>query len=206
MRVLIADDHDLLRDTLVLYLSAQTELLVEGVGSYPQVVARTDADGPVDLLILDLRMPGMDGLWGLHDALRNRRARQVALMSGDAPRAIVDEALAAGAAGFLPKSMSARSLRNAVAFMLMGETFLPVELFRPPDSPQMTGDARLEGLSKRERDVLRQLGEGRSNKAIARDLDLTEAAVKLHVRTVFRHLGVANRTQAAMLARDKGLL
>jgi two-component system, NarL family, nitrate/nitrite response regulator NarL len=178
---------------------------VDGVSDYAQVVNKTNAEGPADLLLLDYRMPGMEGLKGLHDALNNQRARRVALMSGDAPRSVVDEALAAGAAGFVPKTLSAKSLRNAVAFMLMGETFLPADMFRSTTEPETPEGARLEDLSKREREVLRLLSEGKSNKEIARDLELTEAAVKLHVKTVFRHLGVANRTQAAMLARDLGL-
>jgi len=205
MRVLIADDHDLLRDTLVLFLSAQSDLQVTGVGSYQEVVATTDSEGPVDLLLLDYRMPGMNGLKGLQDAVQCQRARHVALMSGDAPRSVVTEALAAGASGFVPKTLPAKSLRNAVAFMLMGEIYLPAEMFRSPDAPDIPQDVRLEELSKREREVLRLLSEGKSNKEIARDLDLTEASVKLHVKTVFRHLSVANRTQAAILAKDMGL-
>jgi len=206
MRVLIADDHDLLRDTLVLYLSAQPDLQVMGVSSYSGAVKMIDTDGPFDLLLLDYRMPGMNGLHGLKDAIQNNRARHVALMSGDAPRSIVSEALSAGAAGFLPKTLPAKSVRNAVAFMLMGETYLPADFAQRHNTPTPPEDARLEDLSKREREVLRLLSDGLSNKEIGRMLDLHEAAVKLHIKTVFRHLGVSNRTQAAMLARDLGLV
>jgi two-component system nitrate/nitrite response regulator NarL len=205
MRVLVADDHDLVRDMVVMFLSSQNDLEVTGVSNYQQVVNKIDSEGPIDLLLLDYRMPGMDGLRGLHDALKHKRAGRVALMSGDASRSVVDEAIAAGAAGFLPKTISPKSLRNAVAFMLMGETYLPAEMFRP--EPEETGPrgSGLDSLGKRERTVLRMLCAGASNKEIARDLGLTEAAVKLHLKTVYRHLGVSNRTQAALRARDEGL-
>jgi two-component system, NarL family, nitrate/nitrite response regulator NarL len=206
MRVLIADDHDLLRDTLIMFLSADPQLTVTGAGSYTEAVAKIEAEGPVDLLLLDYRMPGMNGLQGLHDAVQHQRARRVALMSGDSSRSVVDAAMAAGAAGFVPKTLPAKSLRNAVMFMLMGETFLPADMFRPPqDNEEAPRDNGIDQLSKREREVLRLLTEGMANKAIARDLGLSEAAVKLYVKTVFRHLGVSNRTQAAMLARDLGV-
>lgn len=205
MRILVADDHDLVRDMMVMFLSAETQFTVSGVGNYRDVCDRVNSEGPMDLILLDYRMPGMDGLRGLHDALEHKRAGRVALMSGEASRTVVDEAIAAGAAGFLPKTISPRSLRNAVTFMLMGETYLPAEMFRPDPEEAAAIGGRLDSLGKRERTVLRMLCAGSSNKEIARDLGLTEAAVKLHLKTVYRHLGVANRTQAALRARDEGL-
>lgn len=202
---MVADDHDLVRDMVVMFLSSQTDFEVTGVSNYHQVVDKVDTDGPIDLLLLDYRMPGMDGLRGLHDALKHRRADRVALMSGEASRSVVDEAIAAGAAGFLPKTISPKSLRNAVAFMLMGETYLPAEMFRSEPEEPAPSATGIDALGKRERTVLRMLCAGASNKEIARDLGVTEAAVKLYLKTVYRHLGVANRTQAALRARDEGL-
>lgn len=201
MRILIADDHDLLRDTLVMFLSSAGDIQVDGANSYAQAVALMDREAPYDLLLLDYRMPGMNGLNGLKDALEHKRAAHVALMSGDAPKSVIDEALSLGAAGFVPKTLPAKSLRNAVAFMLMGETYMPAGFLQDVDG---RADPVLQDLSRRETQVLRGLCDGKSNKEIGLDLSISEATVKLHVKTIYHHLGVANRTQAAMLARDLG--
>ncbi|MBR3370036.1 MAG: response regulator transcription factor [Rhodobacteraceae bacterium] len=201
MRILIADDHDLLRDTLVMFLSSVGDMTVDGANSYAQALDIMEKVEPYDLLLLDYRMPGMNGLHGLKDALEHKRANHVALMSGDAPRAVIEEALNAGASGFVPKTLPAKSLRNAVAFMLMGETYMPAGFLQDVDG---RADPVLQDLSRREAQVLRGLCDGKSNKEIGQDLSISEATVKLHVKTIYRHLGVANRTQAAMIARDLG--
>lgn len=201
MRILIADDHDLLRDTLVMFLSSTGDIHVDGANSYAQAVALMECEDPYDLLLLDYRMPGVNGLNGLKDALEHKRVARVALMSGDAPKSVIEEAMSHGAAGFVPKTLPAKSLRNAVTFMLMGETYMPAGFLQDVDG---RADPVLQDLSRREAQVLRGLCDGKSNKEIGLDLSLSEATVKLHVKTIYRHLGVANRTQAAMLARDLG--
>lgn len=202
MRVLIVDDHDLLRDTLALYLAATPGVEVRTAARYAEAVALIAREGPFDILLLDYRMPGLNGLDALKDAIARGHARHVALMSGDAPRAVVQEALAAGASGFLPKTLPARSLRNAMTFMMLGEIYLHADFHAETASPL---DPSFEGLGRREIEVLRALSQGRPNKVIARDLGVSEAAIKLHLNSIYRRLGVANRTQAALLARERGL-
>lgn len=202
MRVLIVDDHDLLRDTLALYLAATPGVEVRTAARYADAVARIPREGPFDILLLDYRMPGLNGLEALKDAIAHGHARHVALMSGDAPRAVVQEALAAGASGFLPKTLPARSLRNAMTFMMLGEIYLHADFHAETAMPL---DPSLDGLGRREIEVLRALSQGRPNKVIARDLGVSEAAIKLHLNSIYRRLGVANRTQAALLARERGL-
>ena len=127
MRVLIADDHDLLRDTLVLFLQSQPGLEPVAVQDLPEALDKMANDGPFDLVLLDYGMPGMNGLDGLRTALAAPGNARVALMSGTAPREIAEEALALGAAGFLPKTLAAKTLANAVRFMAMGEQYAPVD-------------------------------------------------------------------------------
>jgi DNA-binding NarL/FixJ family response regulator len=204
LRILIADDHDLLRDTLDLWFQRESidVTLARDLGEALELVLK---EKPFDLVLLDYGMPGMNGLEGMRRIQSTDRAPRVALMSGTAPREIAEEALASGAAGFLPKTMPARSLVNAVRFMAMGEQFAPIDFMTAPPAAQQRHPLR-DRLTQREFEVLQGLCEGKANKEIARDLNIGEPTVKLHVKTLYRKIGASNRTQAAMIARDQGLL
>ncbi|MDO8881958.1 MAG: response regulator transcription factor [Pseudotabrizicola sp.] len=204
MRVLIADDHDLLRDTLALWFRQENidVTLARDLPSALDAVAKADA--PFDLILLDYGMSGMNGLDGLELALREVTGARIALMSGTAPREIAEKALEMGAAGFLPKTLSAKSLVNAVRFMAMGEQFAPIDFMTAPAEVAPL-NALAEKLSPRETQVLKGLCEGKANKEIARDLGIQEPTVKLHMKTLYRKIGAHNRTQAAMIAKEAGL-
>lgn len=205
MRILIADDHDLLRDTLKLYLENETGLEPVTAKDLPEALSLMAADGAFDLVLLDYGMPGMNGLEGLKAALAVNGSTKVALMSGIAPREIAEAALALGAAGFLPKTLPAKTLANAVRFMAMGEKYAPIDFMTAPPPEAEAMNPMAEGLSPRELQVLEGLCAGKSNKEIARDLGVMEPTVKLHVKTLYRKIGAVNRTQAAVLAKDAGL-
>ena len=206
MRLLIADDHEMVRDTMGAFLSRETDLDCEGVGTLGDALTRIRRSGRFDLVLLDYGMPGMNGLEGLEKAIAANGERSVAIMSGVAPRQVAREALAAGAAGFLPKSMAARSLVSAVRFMLAGEQYAPVELLAPAADELMTSGHPLAGqLTLRETQVLGGLCRGLSNKEIALELDLREVTIKLHVKTLCRKLGARNRTHAVTIANGSGL-
>lgn len=203
MRVLIADDHDLLRDTLVMFLEGEGGMELAAVANFADACARIKADEPYDLVLLDYNMPGMNGLDGLREAIKIGDGQRVALISGEATRQVAEDALEAGAAGFVPKSLPAKSLVNAVKFMAMGEQYAPIDFMTAVVEKQT--NALADKLTEREQQVLKGLTEGKSNKEIARDLDIQESTVKLHVKTLYRKIGAANRTQAAIIAREAGL-
>lgn len=199
MRLLIADDHDLLRDALRSHMERAapgTEVL--GVGSVEAALCTLAARADIDVLLLDLRMPGMNGLDGLSRIRAAHPDVKVALMSGEAGPGDVRAALARGALGFLPKTMPGSEMVEAVRRIASGETFVPEG--HAAEGPKEPGD-----LTRREREVLDFLLQGLSNKEIARRLELEEVTVKLHVRGLCRKLNAKNRTQAAMRAVELGL-
>lgn len=200
MRVLIADDHDLVREAVAILLTQGGMDEVVTAGSLDGALAAVASGPRPDLVLLDYAMPGMGGLDGLRRMIAATGGVPVALFSGSVTPDLAEAAIRAGAAGFVPKTLAPRSLIAAVHLMIAGEVFAPFGLMRNDEGP-----ARF-GLTGREREVLRGICEGKSNKEIALDLDLQEVTVKLHVKSLTRKLDARNRTHAAMIARDNELV
>ena len=210
MRLLIADDHELLRDTLRSFLQQQDGVEICTVADLDGAIQQLDADDRYDLILLDYTMPGVNGLDGLGVLLDRPQTPPVALISGNAEADVALQAMQMGAQGFLQKTMPAQSLLNAIRFMVMGERFLPVDMIagqlsHPAPDGSSGSDRHDTTLTPRETEVLAALSRGQTNKEIARALNLSEPTIKLHVKTLYRRLGATNRTQAAMIARDMGL-
>ncbi|MCE2737915.1 MAG: response regulator transcription factor [Rhodobacter sp.] len=203
MKILIADDQELVRETIAAFLRQDSGFSVNIAKDLGSALAAVKADGPFDLVMLDYMMPGMNGLEGLAAMRAAVPGTAVAILSGTASRAVAEQALAEGAAGFLPKTMSTKSLVAAARFMAAGEVYAP--MMQMADRTGNFGTSAASPLTPRELDVLRRLCRGMANKEIARDLDLQEVTVKLHVKTLYRKINARNRTHAAMIAREAGL-
>ena len=203
LRILIADDHEMVLETIAAFLKTEIVAELSTATDLQQALMQIEQDGPFDLVLLDYSMPGMNGLGGLEKALAANQGKAVAILSGNATNRVAQEALAAGAIGFLPKTLGAASMVNAVRFMIAGEKFVPVSVLT--DGPEAAMHPLFQQLTQRELEVLEGLSKGLSNKEIGQQLGLQEVTIKLHVRTLCRKLEVKNRTQAALAAKEGGL-
>ena len=203
IRLLIADDHAMILEMLQLYLNGVSDIKVETVPDLPSAVREIDKSGPYDLVLVDLDMPGMDGLSGLTKALEHNGGKPVGILTSSPSPRVVEEVMALGGAGIVLKTASLKNLANEIRFMAGGGRYLPIELV---EKRQATTDESGTGLSKREFGVLELLAEGMPNREIGAALTLAEPTVKMHVKSICKKLGVSNRTQAVIAARDRKLI
>jgi DNA-binding NarL/FixJ family response regulator len=202
IRVLVVDDHPVVRQGLRTFLDLQDDITVVGESADGEsCVADAETLAP-DVILLDLRMPGVDGVAALH-ALRERGnpARVLVITSFTEPTSVLP-AVRAGASGYVYKDVDPPALAAAIRSVHAGHVLLH------PDVARLlaAGDARPADLTPRERGVLVEVARGRSNREIARELSVSEKTVKTHVSAILAKLGVQDRTQAALHAVRTGLV
>jgi len=219
MRILVADDHPLFRDALELSVGqAWPGAEVVSIGSLDGLTP-----GRFDLIVLDWRMPGLEGGNSVTHARRAGVEGPVAVVTGEEDPETALEVLRSGAQAFLPKTTPRRTLAQALRLVAEGGSCFPREVVldmlalgdvpSDPDEAEDGADGALDGdaslsapLTEREGQVLRMLATGCTNKEIGRQLSLQEVTVKLHTRRILRKLGARNRTDAVRRAQEAGLL
>jgi DNA-binding NarL/FixJ family response regulator len=205
LHVIVADDHALIRELLERQLKElDADVRVYHAGTLQQALELARTTERLDLILLDLRMPGMNGFAGLQAVRQKRPGVPVAILSGQIEPQTIREALQAGAAGYLPKTMRASGMLNALRLILDGERYVPESALSTSVAPVGGEASGVAEFSKRERDVIKQLMLGHTNKEIARDLKVEEVTVALHLRSIYRKLAVRNRTQAVRLLLERG--
>lgn len=206
MKIILADDHVLFRDGFaLLFQQLESGAAVLQAGDLDQVMELAARHADADLVLLDLNMPGMNGLAGIGRIRGAYPQLPVIVLSATESKDIVQAVLEAGASGFIPKSSRSAVMQSAIRLVLSGGLYLPAQLLQAAPTGTGGSDARVR-LTDRQRDVLRLLAAGMSNKQICRELNLGEGTIKVHVAAVYRALEVANRTEAANVARRLGLI
>jgi DNA-binding NarL/FixJ family response regulator len=206
IRVLVADDHAVVRTGLEQLLGAAGDMQVTALAADGDEAVRLARETAPDVVLMDLAMPGLDGRDATRHILAERPEIRVVVLTSFADRDRILGALDAGATGYLLKDADPEALLEGVRSAARGEAPLNPRAAREvldARRPEPTGDD--VGLSPREREVLALVAEGLPNKLIARRLEISEKTVKAHLTRVFAALGVTDRTQAALLARERGL-
>ena len=205
-RVLIVDDHSLVRDGMrsLLEVTFPACEILEA-GSLAEAITELNAQTDVDMVLLDLHIPDVSRFSGLNELRDSFPSIPVVMFSGTLDRITVREALAAGAAGFVPKSLKRAEIIDALRQVLEGEIFIP-EIYEDDETAneQSAILAKIDSLTPQQRVVLHHLVNGKLNKQIAYELNVSMTTVKAHVSAILQKLNAYSRTQAVILANRVG--
>lgn len=207
VNVLIADDHPLFREALrQVVAEALPAATIQEAQDFDAARNALDCDDGLDLILLDLNMPGMSGFASLMEMREADPATPIVIVSASEERDVIDRAFVVGAAGYIPKSLAKEEMVNAINTVMGGDIYRPntgdghAEKTKASLTPDMMD--RVNTLTRRQRNVLSLIARGKPNKLIAYELDVTNTTVKAHVTAILRKLKVTSRTQAAILARE----
>lgn len=208
-RVLIVDDHALVRDGLRSLLALSFPACeIREADCFEAACACLVTQGDVDLVLLDLNVPDVSRFSGLRQLRKLYPAMPVVMVSSASDRGTVRDALAAGAAGFLPKSLNRHAMVDGLTRVLEGEIYVPEMIAPDPESLRVENEirSRIAALTPQQRVVLGHLVAGRLNKQIAYELNVTITTVKAHVSAIMQKLNVLSRTQAVIMANQVGFV
>jgi len=211
MKILMIDDHALFRDGLILVLDGlNTDIKIFEAGSYESAKDIIDTHSDLDLILLDLGLPGISHLDALSAIRQQTPDSLIVVLSGTEDQHMVQQALQHGARGYIPKSSPAKIIQHALQLVISGGTYIPSQILQnrdiEPGDWTLNNIKPIHRLTPRQNAVLHELAKGKSNKAIGSSLNLTESTVRAHVAAILKNFNVSNRTQAVQYATQNGLL
>lgn len=207
MKILIVDDHTLFREGICHVLNAlEDDVSILEAANYDRALQNASEHPDLDLVLLDLNMPGKDGFSVLDTFTHLYPALPVVILSASNQRSDMQRALNAGAMGYIPKDTTSTVMLGALRLILSGGVYVPPSIAQQQNTNTQTTNHHSNGVTPRQLEVLTLLIQGHSNKEIARELKLAESTVKMHVTSILKSLGVSNRTQAVLAAEKLGLI
>ncbi|MBR1915046.1 MAG: response regulator transcription factor [Alphaproteobacteria bacterium] len=205
MKILIADDHALFRDNLALYITEKKkDIVVMQVSDFSQALKLLEKEAGIDMIILDIDMTGLPAekcIEKLHGVAENLK---IVAISGSEDVMQIKKIINTGLFGYIPRCTDLQALKSAFDTILEGKVYIPkaLEDGRSESASKLNG----KSLTTRQAEVLNLIAEGKSNKQIAYEMNVSEATVKLHINALLRSLKVTNRTQAVITAQKIGLI
>ena len=208
MNILLIDDHPLFLGGISAILQdLEADVTIHTSGSCEEALELISQNNNINLILLDLNLPGINGVDGIKEIRRHLPSTPLAILSASEERNKVLRVIEEGANGFIPKSSSAEIIINAVRLILSGGVFLPMAVL---DNVSAKEERLIKGqeqnLTPRQLEVLRLLSDGQPNKTIAKTLGMAENTVRIHVSAILKTLDVSNRTEAGAVAARLGLL
>ena len=209
MKILMIDDHALFRDGLLLVLEdLTTEIETFEAGSYESAKSIMDEHNNLDLILLDLGLPGISHFDALLSIRQQTPDTPIVVLSGTEDQRMVEQALQQGARGYIPKSSPTKIILNALQLVIAGGTYVPAQILQnktfETNNQPIQNTANNHNLTPRQMEVLHELVKGKSNKDIGKALDLTESTIRAHVAAILKSFIVSNRTQAVQHATQNG--
>lgn len=209
MKVLIADDHALFRDSLSRQMEQiNPECIILQASNFNQALKFVETDNKIALVVMDLDMPDMNWQEALKELKAKAQNAKFVVVSAGEDTATIRKSLELGVSGYISKRSEPEVLNNALRLILEGGTYLPPSVLQPTagtivqDSQYRTGKT----LTHRQNQVLGLVAQGLSNKQIAYEMGVSEATVKLHINALLRSVGATNRTQAVIMAQKMGII
>lgn len=207
MKVLLADDHSLIRDGIKLVLESytQTSEFIE-TDNFPDTQESVKNNPDLDLIVIDLFMPGSSGTDGIAQIRQSAPCTPIIVLSSSEDVEHVKTALKLGANGYIPKSSSNDVFLNAINLVMAGGIYIPEQMLSEKVDTMTVENPVSTVLTDRQTEVLKLMAQGKTNKAIAQIMNITDHTVKSHVSMIFSQLNAINRTQAVLNAQKIGLI